>query len=323
MDDLTSNEKYEKVFKALDSLNRVRILRFLSNKTASISEISLALDLPISTTALHIETLEEAGLIRTELGSASRGLSKNCARMYDKIEFDLPVEEQPRPRAIELTMPIGGYVDCQVTSPCGLLNETGIIGLLDDPASFYEPAHPNAELIWFEHGYVEYRFPNRLSTAMVPTALRLSMEICSEAPLYDLNWPSDITLWINGVEVGTWTSPSDFGGEPGRLTPEWWSTRNTQYGLLKIWHVNESKSEIDGMQISEVTLNDLKLRQAPYIAVRIGIKSTAENRGGLNIFGKGFGNYAQDLVLNIQYHTNNNWNTEHTNRAALPAGQAV
>ena len=38
-------------------------------------------------------------------------------------------------------------------------------------------------------------------------SLELSMEMCSEAPNYDHNWPSNISVWVNGVEIGMWTSP--------------------------------------------------------------------------------------------------------------------
>ncbi|HEY3230342.1 MAG TPA: helix-turn-helix domain-containing protein [Roseiflexaceae bacterium] len=293
----------ERVLKALDSLNRIRILRYLSDRVASVNDIAAALELPTSTAALHVETLEEAGLIRTEFEPASRGLRKVCARMYDKIVLDLPIVEQPREQAIELSMPIGAFVDCQVTPTCGLLSETGIIGLLDDPASFYEPDRRDAQLLWFLQGYIEYRFPNRLPAGAQPESLRLSMEICSEAPLYNLDWPSDITVWINGIEIATWTSPADFGGERGRLTPEWWTPRNTQYGLLKVWHVNERESEVDGMRVSGVTVRDLKLGDLPYILVRIGVKPDAEHIGGLNLFGSRFGNYPQDLILRIGYRS--------------------
>lgn len=301
LDDTTPNQQLERVFKALDSLNRIRILRYLSDKIASVSEIAVALDIPTSTAALHVETLEEAGLIRTEMAPASRGLQKVCMRMHDKIILDLPVHEAPREQGVEISMPIGAYTDCQITPTCGLLSETGIIGLLDDPASFYEPAHVAAQLLWFHQGYVEYRFPNRIPGGVKAESLRLSMEICSEAPLYNLDWPSDITVWINGVEIGTWTSPADFGGEQGRLTPEWWTPRNTQYGLLKYWHVNERETEVDGMRISGVTIQDLRLKEASFIAVRIGIKADAEHIGGLNLFGNRFGNYPQDLVLRVGY----------------------
>jgi predicted transcriptional regulator len=211
------------------------------------------------------------------------------------------VAETPRDQAVEMTMPIGAFVDCQVAPTCGLLSETGIIGMLDDPASFYESNRMDTQLLWFHQGYVEYRFPNRLPAGSLPESLRLSMEICSEAPLYNADWPSDITVWINGAEVGTWTSPADFGGEPGRLTPEWWTPRNTQYGLLKVWHVNEREAEVDGMRVSSVTIHDLHLAKSPFVAVRIGIKPEAEHVGGLNLFGSRFGNYPQDLILRIGY----------------------
>lgn len=291
----------ERVLKAIDSTNRLRILGYLADRVASVNEIAAALTLPVSTTALHIETLEEAGLIRSELEPASRGLRKVCARMYDRIILELPIAEQPREYAVETTMPIGAFVDCAVVPTCGLVNELGVIGLFDDAASFYEPARLTAQLLWFYQGYVEYRFPNRLPPGAQPESLRLSMEVCSEAPLYHLDWPSDITVWINGVEIGTWTSPADFGGEPGLLTPEWWTPRNTQYGLLKVWHVSERETEIDGMHLSAVRIGDLNLHAAPFIRVRIGLKPDAVHVGGINLFGRKFGNYAQDLVLHLHY----------------------
>jgi predicted transcriptional regulator len=291
------------VLKALDSDNRLRILDYLSNKVATLSEIAAVMELPISTTALHIDTLKEAGLISIQHKPSTRGgIQKVCARMYDRIEVRLPVVKPEREQSVELYMPIGKFIDCQVTPTCGLLTDTHIIGFLDDPASFYEPETANASLLWFHQGYVEYRFPNRLPANTTAKSLRLSMEICSEAPLYNLDWPSDITLWINGVEVGTWTSPADFGGEPGRLTPAWW-TRGTQYGLLKFWHVSEQLSEVDGMQISAVNIHDLKLKKSPFISIRIGVKADAQHVGGLNLFGSKFGNYPQDLVLSLGYRT--------------------
>jgi predicted transcriptional regulator len=34
--------------------------------------------------------------------------------------------------------------------------------------------------------------------------------------------------------------------------------------------------------------------------MRVGVKEEAEHPGGINIFGSGFGNYGQDIVLRIQ-----------------------
>ena len=39
------------------------------------------------------------------------------------------------------------------------------------------------------------------------------------------------------------------------------------------------------------------------IVVRIGVRPDAENVGGLNLFGREFGNYPQDLGLRLEYQT--------------------
>jgi predicted transcriptional regulator len=278
------------------------MLELLSDRLCNVSEISEALDIPLSTANRDIGILEEAGLLRSELTPATRGLQKMCQRVYDSIQIELPSRKEPSTeQAVEMSMPVGAYVDFQVSPTCGLTSEAGIIGLFDDPSSFYEPDHIRAQLLWFHYGYVEYRFPNRLPSKAVPDTLRLSLEVCSEAPMHHEDWPSDVTLWINGTEIGTWTSPSDFGGKRGVLTPEWWETRNTQYGLLKVWQVNGEGSLVDGVRVSPIRLEDLQIREHDFISVRIGVKPEATNLGGINIFGSKFGNYPQDIVLRIDY----------------------
>jgi predicted transcriptional regulator len=295
------DQEYLNVLKALDSLNRLRILRYLWDKVASISDIATALDIPASTVALHVETLEEAGLIRTGLEPASRGIQKVCIRMFDRIEVNLPSFDQPREQTLEIHIPIGSYTAFETQPTCGLASAKGIIGVIDDPISFFELNRAEAQLIWFKQGYLEYQIPNRLPSGVIPETLRLSMEICSEAPHYDLNWPSDITLWVNGVEVGTWTSPADFGGEQGRLTPEWWPLHYCQYGLLKEWYVNEREAGIDGRRISGTKIAELRLQEARVISIKLGVKADAKNVGGLNLFGSEFGNHAQDINLWLSY----------------------
>jgi len=293
--------EFVNVLKALDSQNRLRILRYLWDRVASISDIAVALDIPASTVGFHVETLEEAGLIRTGYEPANRGIQKICMRMFDHIEVRLPSFDQPRDQTIEIPIPIGTFVNFEAIPTCGLVSAKGVIGVIDDPVSFYELSRAEAQLIWFKQGFLEYRIPNRLPPKAIPETLRLSMEMCSEAPQYDLNWPSDITLWLNGVEIGYWTSPADFGGEQGRFTPDWWPLRNCQYGLLKEWYINEQESGIDGRRISEVKLSDLKLAESKTISIKLGVKPDAKNIGGLNLFGSQFGNHAQDILLWLSY----------------------
>jgi predicted transcriptional regulator len=290
-------QKLEAVTKALGSETRLEILRFLSAHTCSLLEIAEALDLPPSTATLHINVLERAGLVETDLRPATRGLQKVCARVFDRVVIQLPAAYELEDTTVEVSMPIGAYVDMNVIPTCGLAGELGIIGHLDDPSAFYEPDRIYAQLIWFRRGQVEYRFPNRLPPNVMLDDIEVSFEVCSEAPLHHSDWPSDITVWIGDVEIGTWTSPADFGGDRGALTPAWWDSQNSQYGLLKVWKVTHNGSYVDGIQVSKVTLNHLTLKPGEPILVRIGIKENAANVGGINLFGSKFGNYPQDIVL--------------------------
>ena len=297
----SDNNNAELTLKALASATRLKILELLSSQVLNISEIGQALEVPTSTANLHVNILEEAGLINTELRPATRGLQKVCARAYDTLVVALARGDVTEEQSLQVSMPIGAFVDCQVTPTCGLASSEGIIGLFDDPTSFFEPERVNAQLLWFHHGYVEYRFPNRLPAQLTVASVAISLELCSEAPLHHKEWPSDITMWLNGVEIGTWTCPSDFGGQPGLLTPTWWESWNSQYGLLKVWTITDSGSFIDGRHISNVTLDALHLADSPTLTVRIGVKPDARHVGGINIFGRQFGNYPQDIILRLRY----------------------
>ncbi len=291
----------ELVFKALGNGLRLRILKLLARDHYAVTDIINKLELPPSTVNQHLKVLEEAGLIQTFLRPATRGTEKVCAKVYQKLQCEFMPAVVPPERAVEVSMPVGAYVDFQVTRPCGLASASNLIGLLGDPEAFLEPNHIDAQLLWFETGYVEYRFPKKLPPRTVPVSLSLSMEICSEAAGYAEDWPSDITLWINGVELGSWTSPGDFGQQRGLLNPDWWSSSHTQHGVLKVWQVTGSGSYVDGLSISAATIDDLKIEQQPYLTVRLGVRPDAEYSGGLNLFGRYFGNYPQDLVLRFVY----------------------
>lgn len=289
------------ITRALSTPLRLSIFLHLLDGPQNVAEIAERFSLPASTAAINIKKLEDAGLILTEMVPGTRGTQKLCAAVINRIVLQTATQVATNANCIEIPMPIGQFVDCAVTPTCGIVGATGIIGELDDPGSFYEPARNNAQLLWFKSGYVEYRFPNRIPHGAIVQSIELTMEICSEAPLYNASWPSDITVWVNECEIGTWTSPGDFGGERGYLTPEWWGIHQTQFGLLKTWRVSEDGTLIDGRTISTVTLQELTLREGSFIAVRIGVKPGAVNEGGINLFGRHFGNYETDLVMRIGF----------------------
>lgn len=292
------------LLKALSSETRVRMLELLAQGDMNINELARALNTSQPTITKHTQLLEQAGLIDTEYKPGLQGMQKRCRLVYRRIILSFEPADLPEEQIEQIEMPIGLYTLVHPTPTCGLANRERIIGFLDDPQSFFDPERATAQLLWMAEGFVEYVFPCNLNVQAQVHRLELIMEICSEAPNYNNRYPSDITLWINGVEVGTWTSPGDFGGKRGRLNPPWWNDYMTQYGVLKIWSVDSEGSYVDGTPVSEVTVADLLLAPRQPIVVRIGVKPDAEHVGGFNLFGRGFGNYEQDLVLRLHYRTN-------------------
>jgi predicted transcriptional regulator len=285
--------------KGLASQVRLKILEILRAGDKNVNEITHEMGLPQSTVATNIMILEEARLIETKSIKANKGTQKVCSALYD--EFIVEFAEQQRANdVIEVEMPIGLFIDYEVSPPCGMCSVDKIIGFLDTPASFLDPERVKAGLLWFEKGHVLYQFPNNALYQEKPVRrLEVTAEVSSETPGTNPRWRSDITLWVNGVEIGTWISPGDFGDKRGTYTPEWWKLEGSQYGLNKVWSVTDTGSYIDGIQVSGVCVSDLKLADHHSIKVKMGIKADAQNVGGMNIFGRGFGNYDQDIVLRL------------------------
>jgi predicted transcriptional regulator len=267
----------------------------------NINDIASALGLPQSSVSSNVQILEEAGLIRTETQRARKGNQKLCHTLFDEVLVMFKEDSTPaNSDKVEVAMPLGLYTSCEVSGPCGLCSAEGIIGFLDVPDTFLDPARMGAGLIWFTRGYVEYQFPNNTKLmAGQLESMEFSMELSSETPGTAANWPSDISVSVNKIDIGTWTSPGDFGDKRGVYTPDWWKLKGSQYGKLKSWRVTESGTFVDGVKISPVSLKDLELDEHRSIRLRIGVKEGAKHPGGINIFGRGFGNYDQDIMLRM------------------------
>src|SRR5690554_5436563 len=185
------------VSKALASSVRLAILALLADQMRSVSEIAEELNLPLPTVSVNLQKLERAGLVRSQLVPARRGSQRICARTCDTVEVLLPgLSVKPQEASVEIEMPIGQFRHIDAVPTCGMASAEGLIGLLDDPATFTLPERVFAGLIWTSEGQVTYQFPNNLPARARLTRLTLSMEIASEAPNHHPNWPSDITLWI-------------------------------------------------------------------------------------------------------------------------------
>lgn len=292
-----------KVFVALGSELRIQIIkRLIEHTEMNMNELASSLGVTNGALTSHIKKLEDSGIIRVITEHNGHGNQKRCRVNVDKLLVDITPKESNDDKNIYTTdIKVGHYSDYKIFPTCGLASSQMLIGEVDDPRYFAHPNRFDAEIIWFTKGYIEYMVPNLLPPLQQVDHITFTLEIGSEAPGVNNDWPSDITILINNVELGTWTSPGDFGDVQGIFTPDWWFSNWNQYGLLKMIVVNQSGTFIDGLKISSVNIADLKLDRRSPIKLKFQVKADALNAGGLTIFGSSFGNYNQDIKVRIHY----------------------
>ena len=214
---LNEIERLCPVAKALSSPLRVRMLILLSSRSMNVNEIADALDMPVSTAALNVRQLEEAGLIYAEIQPGIRGAMKLCSRRIDSVSMRLVPELQDGVSALTLSLPIGSYSSAQAIRPeCGIVSEHAWIGESNTPRTFYHPDRFNEQMLWFESGQLEYRFSLGEIAPSQLESLEFTMEVSSNAPMYRDDFKSDIFVSVKWHELGVWTSPGDYGGRRGR-----------------------------------------------------------------------------------------------------------
>ena len=282
---------------ALSTELRLKIIHLIANRGMSVNEIARALDVPISTAALNIQVLEKAGVITCDAQPGAHGTMKICNRRVDHFHISLERQVEREKSARVYDMPVGCYsLAGDIEPTCGLARQEGPLRMDDNPAAFYDPVHFSAGLLWMREGFVEYNLP-RIEPEQALAFLEISFEACAEAPCYRNNWPSEIYVCLNGVEIGVWHCPGDFGGRRGLLNPAWWNDANTQYGHLKTWRVDHRGTLLENRYVSSVCLGDLNLRASDRLTLRIGSKKTNGHSGGLNLFGRGFGDFPQNILV--------------------------
>lgn len=289
------------VFQALSSETRVQIMNLILEKNGiNLKQLASELKISISTLSPHIARLSDCGLIRLEDVPASHGTQKCCYPCIDQILINFDARSNVS-HVIQEEIPIGHYSDFQITAPCGLSGSTAFLGKLDLPRSFARLDHYHAGILWFGTGYLEYILPNPIPIDSRIDQFSLSFEICSEAPNYNNDWPSDIEFSLNGTVLGVWTSPGDFGDRRGDLNPSWWYSFLNQYGILKNLTINSEGTWLDNEKLSSVTIEQLQLTPESVLKFRFTVHADRENARGFTLFGHGFGDHNQDLRMCIEY----------------------
>lgn len=291
------------VFKALGSELRINIIKLLQeNHEMNMNELATSLGITNGALTSHIKKLEESGIIQVMTERGGHGNQKICKVAVDKIVVDVESEETEEDQNIYNTeVKVGHYSDYNVYPTCGLATSKAIVGEVDDPRYFSHPDRINAGILWFTKGYIEYMILNLLPSATKIDQITVSLEISSEAPGINNDWPSDISIFLNDVKIGTWTSPGDYGDVQGIFTPDWWFPNWNQYGLLKMIVINKKGTFVDGLKISDVTINQFNLDYKSTVRFKFEIEEDAKNIGGITIFGSEFGNYNQDIKVRIAY----------------------
>ena len=289
------------LFKALGSEVRVSIImELLKNPGINMNELASRLNITNGALTAHVKKLESCGIITISNKTASHGNQKICSVHVDKILIDLALPDSTE-NTYNTEIKVGHYCDYSVLPTCGLSSSKSIVGEVDDPRYFGHPDRYNADILWFTEGYVDYDIPNFIPQNQKITQIMISAEISSEAPGINNDWPSDISFSLNGVNIGKWTSPGDFGDVPGIFTPDWWFPNWNQYGLLKMLVINRHGTFIDGLKISDKSIEEFKLTSESNIRFRFAVDKGSEHIGGLMIFGKTFGNYGQDIKVGMRY----------------------
>lgn len=286
------------LYEALASEVRWRIMSLIADREMNVKDIAIKLELSPSIVTMHIRKLELAGLIGSRRVRLNGGTHKMCFLTQEKVEIELPSASRAA-RIREQSISVGHYTAFEVHPTCGLGTREKEIGTWDDPRYFLDPERVHAAILWFGRGYIEYKTPNNLTADQTADAIEISMEMASEAPGLRDHWPSDIRFTFNGISLGIWTSPADFGrAARGRYTPEWWHRNVNQYGLLKTIRIDTTGTFMDGEWMSDVTVEDIKLGE-PFWRLRFTVDEQAANVGGLTLYGSGFGNHDQDIVIRV------------------------
>ncbi|HHX61484.1 MAG TPA: helix-turn-helix domain-containing protein [Epulopiscium sp.] len=299
MKELSNMEATLEICKALSSPVRLKLLNIISKgKQVNLNELAGQLNITNGAITQHIKILVDAGIIDVMSQPGIRGSQKICYLKEYKFLIDLSQKAIPEENTYQVEIPVGGYTKYEVYPTCGMATETSLIGEIDDPRYFDAPERSEVGIIWFGHGFVEYRIPNYLKSYNTLSELQLTFEISSEAPGICEVWPSDIYFSLNDTALGYWTSPGDYGEVKGIYTPPWWPEWN-QYGLLKLLSINEKGTFIDGVKISNVNLAQLRIDNKSDIVFKIAVPKDAKHVGGVTLFGKGFGNYNQNINARI------------------------
>lgn len=306
-----------KIVSALSVKTRREIIKIINQSPKTINQIAWELNIPVSTASFHTKILIKAGLLT--VSANDKKITNQKLVSLGNYFFALHLENTNHPtntpsfsKVKTIEVPIGSYSDFNVEPSCGINTSEGTLLVADTPATFSSPERFKAGLIWFKRGYLEYSIPllNYSGSKQTGisyedkhniTSLSFTFEMCAETINYDHNCKSLVTFTINNKQIGKIKLNGDFGKRRGKLNPDWLSDNITQYGLLYNLDVRLDGSYLNEKKISDITILDLQLSQMDILSFKFEVTPDTKRKGGINLFGKNFGDYPQDIILSITY----------------------
>jgi predicted transcriptional regulator len=286
------------VFRALSSEIRVKIISLLAeHRELNMNELSEKLGIPGSTLTAQIKLLDECGILDIRGAGGSRGMQKLCSLKENRLLIEM-FEPPARHKRLHCEFPVGSYSEFTVTAPCGLASPSAPIGREDSPPHFDAPERTGAGVIWFSAGFIEYPVPNYLPEGGRLIELQISLVIASHLPdAVPEDKSMGVLFSINQIAVGSWIVPLNDDDYHSLYSPSWWNGPRIQSGKIKLLTINQKGTFIDGInQVSVVTIGQLDITPGKRIRFRI-----ASQGSGVTIFGRGFGNYNQDISVTCIY----------------------
>ena len=292
--------------RALSSPVRIQMIRLVNKKNMLASEIAAELNLPLSSTIFHLNILEDAGIIKKSFSTKGKGTlhwytySVNIALIRFRNSNGDSKPESIAPYVHDIN--IGEYIDAEFSDQCGIATAERQI-MSNDPHNVFIAGRHDAQIMWSQgYGSLLYAIPNNYAQNGKLDEIKISLEICSEAPGVNNDYPSDITFSINGIEICTFVSPGDYGDRYGKFTPSWWYPESTKYGILTNISIRSTGVFLNERLVNKnIGLYDLRLQETNKTTFGIEVKKNAPHPGGFNIFGSKFGDYAQHIIFTATY----------------------
>lgn len=286
--------------KALSHPIRTKMIEQIHLHPYTANELAKLNGIDLKNALFHLEILLKANLIEHIYLPSKKNKTSIYALCSGKVNIDFSNKaENQEWIEFQQEMPVGLYVDAKFNNKFRIATQTEMHRLQIDDV--FNPVRKNASLLWTTGGEVTYAFNKKTYASKRIRSITFSLEICSETLGFRNDFKSDITFLINNIEIGVHTCPGNYGDIPGKYNPEFWSRNYSQYGDLVIINITKEGTYINHALVSKVNLENINLDSNQYILFTLKNDIKNPHYGGFNIFGKGFGNYDQDILMTISY----------------------